>query len=342
MPKVAIVLLNWNGKALLERFLPAVVSTTAGIAETWLADNGSDDGSVEWVQDRFPDVKIIRNDRNYGFAAGYNLALRQITADYYLLLNTDIEVTGNWLQPMVDLMQKDSSIACCQPVINSLSDRDCFEHAGAAGGLIDRYGYPFCRGRILSEKEQNIGQYLTTEVFWATGACLLIRADLFHLAGGFDVEFFAHMEEIDLCWRLKNRGFRAMSCSDSKVYHLGGGTLSYMSPEKTFLNFRNNLLMLYKNMFGPQFLFRMACRFILDGVAGVRFLLGGQLKHLFAVLRAHFSFYGKLPHYMPVRRKLKKESNHPNMKGLYNGSIISAFYIFGKKTFSQLDKRKFS
>ncbi len=342
MPKVALVLLNWNGIDLLKRFLPDIVAKSESFSEIWLADNGSDDNSVQWVKTNFPGIKHFNNYKNLGFAKGYNIALKHIKADYYILLNNDIEVTENWISPLIELMESDPNIACSQPKILSLEKKEYFEHAGAAGGLIDIYGYPFCRGRILNEREKDSGQYNDiAEIFWASGACFCIRADLFNMSGGFDENFFAHMEEIDLCWRLKNRGYRIMYCGNSVVYHLGGGTLPYLNPKKTFLNFRNNLLMIYKNLYGTVFLQTIIFRLVFDGIACLRFLLKGQFMHFTGVIKAHFSFYHKLNKYSTIRKKLKNACQKPNQIGIYNNSIMFSYFIKGIRTYKQLDYNKF-
>ena len=245
---VAIVILNWNGKKLLQQYLPSVVKYSLG-CDVIVADNGSDDDSVEYVQTNFPMVRIIKLDKNYGFTGGYNRALKQVYAQYYVLLNDDVEVTKGWVNPVIKMMQQDTQIAVCQPKLMSYVNKNKFEYAGAAGGYIDYLGYPFCAGRIFERTEDDNGQYdKPREIFWASGAAMFVRSDLFHALGGLDEDFFAHMEEIDFCWRAKNAGYKIMYCPDSTVYHYGGGTLNKISPRKTFLNFRNSLLLLYKNL----------------------------------------------------------------------------------------------
>ncbi len=337
--KIAVVILNWNGKSFLEMFLPGVVKHTAAVAEVIIADNNSSDDSVEWLKEHFPDVRIIRNTVNGGFAKGYNDALAQVDADYYILLNSDIEVTENWIMPVINLMQQHSEIAACQPKILAYDDKERFEYAGAAGGFIDYYGYPFCRGRVFLEIEKDNGQYdQSCEVFWATGACFFIKAELFHAAGGFDEDFFAHMEEIDLCWRLKRMGYAIYYCADAKVFHVGGGTLPKRSAKKTYLNFRNNLILLYKNLPGkriyPVFFFRT----ILDGVAALKFLVSAGFADFVAVFKAHLHFY------MNLRRDKGKRSSLSNyyVSGIYKGNLVYQHYIKGVKTFSQLKRSKFT
>jgi len=291
--RIAVVILNWNGKNFLEKFLPAVVSYSSDIAEIIVADNDSTDDSVAFLQANFPEVRIVGLDKNYGFAGGYNKALKQIKAEYYLLLNSDVEITENWLQPMLNLLDTDNKIVACQPKIKDFKNKDYFEYAGAAGGFMDRLGYPLCRGRIFDELEKDTGQYNdVVEVFWASGACLFIRSKEYHEFGGLDEFFFAHMEEIDLCWRLKNAGYKIMYCPDSTVYHVGGGTLNKIKPQKTFLNFRNSLLALHKNLPKNKRFIVILQRLLLDGLAGFKFLFSGKPNHAWAIIRAHFSFYG--------------------------------------------------
>ena len=246
--KVAVVILNWNGKSFLEKFLPSVFACNSSYAEIIVADNASTDDSVSFLKSKYPQIKIIQNSSNGGFAKGYNDALKLVEAEYYVLLNSDVEVTPNWIDSVIQLMDTDKSIAACQPKIRAFDDKKSFEYAGAGGGFIDKYGYPFCRGRILDTLEEDKGQYNDVrEVFWATGACLFVRSECYHKVNGFDEDFFAHMEEIDLCWRLKNLGYKIMYSPNSTVFHVGGGTLNKTSPKKTYLNFRNNLILLCKN-----------------------------------------------------------------------------------------------
>jgi len=294
--KTAIVILNWNGKNFLKMFLPSVLLHSQAYAEVIVADNASTDGSVDFLKEAFPQVRIIQNNQNGGFAQGYNDALKQVEAEYFILLNSDIEITENWIQPVIALMDSDPQIAACQPVIRSYHHREKFEYAGAAGGFIDAYGYPFCRGRIFQYLEEDHGQYDNpVEVFWATGACMFVRADVFEKFGGFDVDFFAHMEEIDFCWRVKHEGYKIMVCPQSKVFHIGGGTLPKQSSFKTYLNMRNNISMLYKNLPSERLLPVFAARLILDGVAAFKFLVDGGFDDFWAVVRAHMSFYRRYP-----------------------------------------------
>lgn len=339
--KVAVVILNWNGKKFLEQFLPSVVSCTSSSAEIIVADNASTDDSVSFLKENFPKIRVIENTTNGGFSKGYNDALKKIEAEYYVLLNSDVEVTPGWIDAVINSMDADSSIAACQPKVKDFNNKSHFEYAGAAGGYIDKFGYPFCRGRILDNLEEDKGQYNDArEVFWATGACLFIRAEYYHKVGGLDEDFFAHMEEIDLCWRLKNAGYKIMYCPDSEVFHVGGGTLNKTSPHKTYLNFRNNLILLFKNHSPQYFIVKMLIRFILDGVAGVKFLLSGEIPHMMAVVRAHFSFYKTLGTTIKKRRLLKSQIEKETTSAVYLHSIIADYYLRGKKTFTEVDRKE--
>jgi GT2 family glycosyltransferase len=336
--RVAVVILNWNGKKFLERFLPSLLANSSKDAEVIVADNASTDDSVNFLITNHPEIRIIRHDNNYGFAKGYNLALAQVESDYYILLNSDIEVTPDWIQPVIDLMESDASIAACQPKIRSYAEPQKFEYAGAAGGFIDKYGYPFCRGRMFLSIEEDDGQYNDTiEIFWATGACMFVRASLFHEFGGLDEDFFAHMEEIDFCWRLKNEGYKIMYCPSSVVYHIGGGTLPKASWRKTYLNFRNNCILLYKNLPDNLLIEVFAKRLVLDGIAAMKFLITAGFKDFFAVSKAHFSFYTSLKKTRLKRKKLKQSQ----VKKIYQKNIVFEYYIRGKKKFTDLDPRRF-
>lgn len=338
--KVAVVILNWNGVKFLEDFLPSVTNFSSN-AEIVVADNKSTDNSIEFLKTNYPSIKIIQNKENGGFAKGYNDCLKVVEAEYYILLNSDIEVTENWIQPVIELMDNDNTIAACQPKIKAFHNKTHFEHAGAAGGFIDKDLYPFCRGRIFHIAEEDNNQYQdNTEIFWATGACMFVRAEVFHKLNGFDATFFAHMEEIDLCWRMKNIGHRIMYCSTSTVYHVGGGTLNYMSPRKTYLNFRNNLFMIHKNYEG-NLLLKVFKRLFLDGIAGAKFCLSGQFKHTWAVIKAHFHYYLKLSSLNKIRKELKAQSQNQNLKGRYKKSIISEFWINKKRKFQDLETSNF-
>ena len=338
MPTVAVVILNWNGKKYLEQFLPSLIDHTGSDAEIVVADNASTDDSISFLTTNYPAIRVIQNTTNGGFARGYNLALKQVEADYYVLLNSDIEVTENWLKPVISMMEQDEKIGACQPKIRSFNHRNSFEYAGAAGGYIDEYGYPFCRGRLFLTIEEDNGQYDdTVEISWASGACMFVRSKLFHQLGGLDEDFFAHMEEIDFCWRLHNYGYRVMYCPGSTVYHIGGGTLPKASWRKTYFNFRNNFMLLYKNL-PSKYLFKVfALRLILDTVAAMKFLFQAGFKNFWAVARAHMSFYKALPSLRKKRKKLK----HGSMKMMYKRNIVFEYYLRGKKHFSQLDPEKF-
>jgi len=339
LKKVAVVILNYNGKAFLEKFLPGVIELSSNDAEIWVADNNSLDGSVDVLHEKFPQVKLIENKYNGGFATGYNLALNQIEAEYYVLLNSDIEVTKNWIKPVIDLMESDEKIAACQPKILSYYNQDEFEYAGASGGFIDRFGYPFCRGRVFQSIEKDLGQYNgPIEVFWATGACLFIKSKYFHEAGGLDDDFFAHMEEIDLCWRLKNEGYKIMVCPSSTVYHVGGGTLPKRSAMKTYLNFRNNFSLLYKNLPSKYLKRIFITRFMLDGVAAFKFLLEGGFNDFVAVIEAHLYFYKNIRKLRKKRKQLKQNY----VSKLYQRNIVFDHYLLGKKKFTDLNPKDFS
>jgi hypothetical protein len=336
-PNVAIVILNWNGEKLLPKFLPSVIehSQLPGV-EVIVADNCSDDHSIDLLQRQFPEVRLLQLDRNYGFAEGYNQALREIDADYYVLLNSDVEVTPNWIEPAISLMDQDKTIAAVQPKILSYHRKTHFEYAGAAGGFIDRFGYPLCRGRVFDVLEEDKGQYNDrVDIFWGSGACLFIRAGLFHKAGGFDAGFWAHMEEIDLCWRLKNMGFRIIYSPDSVVYHLGGGSLPYDNPRKLYLNFRNNLWLLYKNLPARELFPVLFIRMVLDAVAAFKLLAEGNLNGIKSVLKAHYHFYRSLRK-MHAKRKqfstIGKFGHHPEM---LRKSVVFQYYIRKRRTFSE-------
>lgn len=343
MSKAAVVILNWNGRKFLEDFLPAVVQHNPVFSEVIVADNASTDDSIAWLSKNFPGVRVIRNATNGGFAKGYNEALAQVNAEYFVLLNSDVEVTAGWMEPVISLMDSDKNIAAAQPKIRAFREKEKFEYAGAAGGYIDKYGFPFCRGRIFDTVEKDAGQYDNdAEIFWATGACMFVRASIWKEMGGLDEDFFAHMEEIDLCWRMRNRGYRIMYSGKSIVYHVGGGTLGKQNPQKTYLNFRNNLILLLKNHASQYLFLKLVWRMVLDGIAGTRMLLGGQVSHFWAVIRAHFAFYARIPATKRKRNALKKNINRFATKGVYTKSIVAEYFLRGKKKFSELDKEKFS
>jgi len=303
-----------------------------------VADNASTDDSVDFLKTNFPQIRIILNPENGGFARGYNLALQQVEAEYYVLLNSDIEVTENWVRPVIELMEKDPLIGACQPKIRSYFEPKKFEYAGAAGGFIDKYGYPFCRGRMFLHIEEDHGQYDDTfEIFWASGACLFVKSKLYHELGGFDEDFFAHMEEIDFCWRMNNAGYKIMYCPESTVFHIGGGTLPKVSWRKTYLNFRNNFILLYKNLPDSWLVRVFAVRLLLDGIAAMKFLIQAGFKDFWAVARAHFSFYRSLSKTRQKRQSIKQGS----VRNIYKGSLVFDYFILRKRKFSQLKLSKF-
>jgi hypothetical protein len=336
-PKVAVVIVHWNRKALLEQFLPFVVASTYPNLQIVVADNHSDDGSQEFIRSHYPQISIVQNDSNYGYAGGYNQALPQIDADYYILLNNDIEVTPEWIEPVIAEMEKHPTVAACQPKMLDFKTRNRFEYAGACGGYFDRLGYIFCRGRIFEAVEKDEGQYDSTEsIFWATGACLFIRAELFHEAGGFDANFFAHMEEVDLCWRLQQMGYTIKAVPASKVYHVGGGTLSKMSPQKTYLNFRNNLIMLTKNLPVPTLLWLIPLRSFLDLISSIFFLLNGFPRYSWAVHRAHADYFFKFGKWWRLRNHVRYLYRNKSFHGVYNGSIVAKHFILGFNHFNDI------
>lgn len=338
MIKTAVVILNWNGTHFLEKFLPTLVRyTNDRDSEIIIADNDSKDNSIEFLKENYPSIRTIIFDKNYGFTGGYNKALKQIKAQYYVLLNSDIEVTENWLTPLIDLMDSDKNIAACQPKIKSYEQKEYFEYAGAAGGFIDKYGYPFCRGRILGTLEKDHSQYNEiTEIFWASGACMVLRSELYHKAGGLDDDFFAHMEEIDLCWRLQNLGYKILYNPNSEVYHVGGGTLPNNSPFKLYLNFRNNLYLLYNNLPKGKILPIMFSRMILDGLSAITFLAQFKFSSFSAVSKAHIHFYKNLKSFKPKRKKLLSQAvSVPTY--IYKKSIVLSYFIKRKKLFSDLN-----
>lgn len=333
--KTAIVILNWNGAHYLRKFLPVVLRyTSLQDVEVYVADNHSTDDSLLLLREKFEDVKVLLFDRNYGFAGGYNRALEQIEADYFVLLNSDVEVTPGWLEPMLEYLSQHPFVAACQPKILSYHQPTHFEHAGAAGGFIDFLGYPFCRGRILAVTEEDKGQYDDVcDIFWATGACMLIRAKVFKQEGGFDDAFFAHMEEIDLCWRLKNRGYSIVCIPQSKVYHVGGGTLHVEHPHKTYLNFRNNLFLLYKNLSKKQFIPVFFIRFFMDYLAAFQLFITGKLPNAKAVLKARIDYGNMLPDFRKKRKENQLKTTCTDLSGMIKKSIILNYYLFGKKRF---------
>lgn len=336
--KVAIVILNWNGAKLMEEFLPLVIAySPAELAEVVVADNGSTDNSIALLQEKFPSVRLIRLDQNYGFAEGYNQAIRQVDNEYTVMLNSDVEVTPGWLDAPLTALESDPSIAAAQPKIRAQRNKQYFEYAGAAGGYMDIYGYPFCRGRVLHIVEKDEGQYDTTvDILWATGACLFIRTAIYKEVGGLDAGFFAHQEEIDMCWRLRSRGYRLVCTPQSVVYHVGGATLSMESPRKTFLNFRNNLLMLYKNLSEKDLNHVMRIRFWLDYIAALKFLLCAHLANARAVYNARKAFFEMKPEYVAKRNENLKKTTLATIPELMRGSMIIGFYLKGKRRFTDI------
>jgi GT2 family glycosyltransferase len=338
-PKTSVVILNYNTREQLEEFIPRVTEHSPK-AEVVVVDNGSMDGSVAYME-KHPDVRLIQLDRNHGFCGGYNRGLSQIEAEYYVLLNSDVEVTPGWLDPLVKLLDENPQIGAVQPKVLAYHDKAKFEYAGAAGGFIDRLGYPFCRGRLFDQVEKDEGQYKdTVPVFWATGACMVIRSELYHRFGGLDEEFFAHMEEIDLCWRMRQAGHLVYACGESKVYHVGGGTLAAVSPFKTFLNFRNGLMLLYKNLPSKQLFPKIFIRMVLDGVAGLKFIMEGKPILCWQIFKAHLAFYGKLPYLRKARRKHGFTENQRvkalSGEGYLTKLLIREFFLKGKKKSSEL------
>ncbi len=339
MKRVAVVILNYNGQKFLEKFLPTVIEYSSDVADIVVADNASTDNSVAYMKEAFPNVRLILNGSNGGFSTGYNLALSQVEAEYYCLLNSDIEVTPHWIEPVIDLMDSDPTIAACQPKLLSYYDKERFEYAGAGGGFIDKYGYPFCRGRVFQHLEIDHGQYDDVkEVFWATGACMFVRSEVYHRFGGLDDTFFAHMEEIDFCWRVKNEGYKVMYCPQSKVYHIGGGTLPKSSARKTYLNFRNNLSLLVKNLPKKAVIGTLVYRILLDWIAGLKFLAQGSIADLWAVTRAHLSFY----RHLPALKKQRKSLKHTAVSQVYQKNIVFKHFLEKKMLYTELNEQDFS
>ncbi|WP_435414749.1 glycosyltransferase family 2 protein [Polaribacter aestuariivivens] len=330
--KTAIVILNWNGQKLLEQFLPSVVSFSSELADIYVADNASTDTSISYIKEFFPSVKIIENAINGGYAKGYNDALQIIDADIYCLLNSDVEVTENWLVPILHLFKTEEKTAIIQPKLLDFKDKKKFEYAGAGGGFVDLYGYPYCRGRVFNNLETDLGQFNDTkEIFWASGACLFIRSKIYHHIKGLDEDYFAHQEEIDLCWRTQNIGYKVKYVGSSTVYHIGGATLQETNPHKTYLNFRNSLLNVIKNVPKKWFLFVVFSRLILDGIAGIKFIVELRPIHTWAILKAHFSFYKNFFKFLGKRRKLQKKQDY-NL----HTSIVWQYFVLGRKKFDDL------
>ncbi|QCK14798.1 glycosyltransferase family 2 protein [Mangrovivirga cuniculi] len=340
MKKTAIAILNYNGLPHLQNYLPGVIKESSDIADIYVIENAGTDGSLEWIREHHPSVKLIELDQNYGFAGGYNRGLQHINNEYLLLLNSDIKVSEGWLVPLVDFLDKNSNTAAVQPKILSLREPQYFEYAGAAGGFMDKLAYPFCRGRIFNHLEKDTGKYNNpTKVFWTSGACMLIRKDVFDKAGGFAEDFFAHMEEIDLCWRIQKLGLDLYCLPQSKVYHLGGGTLQKQSPFKTYLNFRNNLRMIIRNYPGKEWVLIFFLRLLLDAPGAIKISLDSGIKHFWAVIRAHFKVYAEFRNLIKQRHEINSASKSANMTGVLNASLILEHYIKGKSAFEELESK---
>ena len=338
MQKAAVVILNWNGRNLLEQFFPALLlHTPSDLAEIIVADNGSNDDSISFLETHYPQIRHISFDRNHGFSEGYNLALSQLEHEYVVLLNSDVEVTESWLETAIDYLDNNPDVSALQPKLLDYKNKTAFEYAGASGGFIDIYGYPFCRGRIFTTIEKDTGQYDNpAEVFWATGACLIIRLNDFHEAGGFDKNFFAHQEEIDLCWRLKARGKKIMCLPQSVVYHIGGATLKMEHPQKTFLNFRNNLLMVYKNLPDKYYRRTMIFRFFSDYLAALRFLLQAYPANAWSVIKARWNFHKQKKDYRNIRKINLEKTIDELPSGILRHSILWKYYINNKKNWETM------
>lgn len=337
MARTAVIILNWNGLEFLMKFLQKVVDATSDEdTAVIVADNGSADNSCRWITDNIRDVRLIRFDTNLGFAEGYNRALSEVEADYYVLLNSDVEVTPGWIKPLISHLVNNPEVAACQPKILSFEKKEYFEYGGAAGGFIDRYGFTFCRGRIFDYIEKDTGQYDNpTEIFWSSGACMAVRAEAWKKCGGFDPDFFAHMEEVDLCWRFRNSGYKVSCVPESVVFHVGGGTLAYESPYKTYLNFRNSLFLLYKNLPESELHKVLFVRKLFDGIAALRFLFKGQIRNVSAVFKAHAVYYRNLALLRKKRRELASTGINFQYR-LPNKSVVFEFYLKGNKTFKSI------
>ena len=336
--KLAIVILNWNGKKMLEQYLPSVIKYSSNYADIFVADNASTDDSIKMLESKFPEIKIIALNKNFGFAEGYNQALKEIEAEYFLLLNSDVRVTESWLVPLIDYMDKHPDVAACQPKLLSIHHPNEFEYAGAAGGFVDKFGYPFCRGRVFDVIEEDKGQYDSIiDIMWATGACLFIRSKDFWDAGAFDGRFFAHNEEIDLCWRLRLKGKRIVCIPYSKVYHVGGGTLPKKNPMKTFLNFRNNLTMLYKNLPDKEFKQVMRVRYFLDYLAAWQTLIFNRnIDDFKAIYKARKAFKKWRHAFDEDRKSIQQQRVNKQINERKNFSILYQFYIHGRRTYNTI------
>jgi GT2 family glycosyltransferase len=338
-PLVSIVILNWNGQKYLEQFLPFVMASTYSNFRVVVADNASSDDSIPFLQSYYPLIKILELKKNYGFARGYNEALKNVEGDYYVLLNSDVEVMPSWIEPVVELMESNKSIGACQPKLLQQQNKDHFEYSGACGGWLDKLGYPFARGRIFDVCEPDCGQYNdSAPIFWASGAAMFVRAGLYHELGGLDDFFFAHQEEIDFCWRLQRKGYLVYSCPASVVYHVGGATLPKGNSKKVFLNFRNNLVMMAKNMPAGEATWKISYRFILDAVSAVKSLLAGEGKYFVAVFRAHMAFLGWL--FSGKKSKIDLPKKGVVLHGYLKKSVVWAHFVEGKKTFAEIVDRK--
>jgi GT2 family glycosyltransferase len=338
-PTTAIVILNWNGRQFLEKFLPYVTANACPGAEVIVADNASTDDSIPFLQQHYPGLRVIAMDRNHGFAGGYNEALKQVTSDYYVLLNSDVEPGPGWMEPIIRLMEADPSIGACQPKIRMYADRDSFEYAGAAGGWLDYLGYPFARGRVFDVCEKDNGQYDKAEpIFWASGAALFIRARLYHELQGLEGFFFAHQEEIDLCWRLQLAGYKVYCCPESVVFHVGGGTLPKGNERKVFLNFRNNLIMMAKCLPAEQWVWKIPVRFLLDSISAWKSLFAGEAVYFWAIGEAHLAFFK----WLVINRKksIFPKNKRGALNGWYAGSVVWQYFVKGRKTFTEIVKDK--
>ncbi len=334
----AVVILSYNGKKWHEQFLPLIVEEAHTGYEVIVVDNASTDDTYAYLQEQFPTVKTLQIGINRGFSNGYAEALKQIEAKYYILLSSDFEVTKGWYPPLIQAMQRYTGLAACQPKIRYWRDREYFEYAGAGGGFMDNLGYLFCRGRVFNTLEKDTNQYNDDiEVFWASGGCFMVRADLYHKAGGLDHDLYAHMEEVDLCWRLKNMGYKIGYIGQSTVYHVGGSVISYGSPQKLYYNFRNSLILLTKNESSRKLLWLFPLRLVLDGIAGLQMLFSGKPKGTFTIIKAHFHFYGSLGKWLQRRKDAKQLITHRNQSGIYRKSIVWQYFVLRKFVFTKLN-----
>jgi len=335
--ETAVVILSYNGKKWHDLFLPTILAESNSGYDVVVVDNASTDDTFSYVQSNFPDAKTLQIAVNRGFANGYYEALLQIKAKYYVLLSADFEVTHNWFPPLLHAMQRYEGLAACQPKIRYWKEKAYFEYAGAGGGFMDKWGYLFCRGRIFNDLEIDEGQYNDDiEVFWASGGCLMVKADLYHQAGGLDKDLYAHMEEIDLCWRLKNMGYKIGYIGGSTVFHVGGSVISYGSPQKLFYNFRNSLILILKNESTAKLLWLFPLRLVLDGIAGLQMLAGGKWKETWTIIKAHFSFYGNLSLWLKKRKAAQSLITIKNKEGIYPNSIVWSYFALKLRKFPQL------